>query len=735
MNKGYDEAALYAHELNKHYPAELNPCCLILACNGVDVRVGRWDAKPVIACALDDVVPGTQSHQQFLDLMHFERIKVIASDASAKIKIVGFKCSFNTGSGATYISSKIQNNTFAADLGPILQRYFTSHEQNDDREIYERAYISSDEVSGYDRTLRSLLKDRFTKGGSGNRVQLAPKKHTEPQLAGAIKDYATGRRPGGVLQLITGGVGSGKSLFARRYKEVLQPAALSDSTHWAFVDFNKAPPSLKAAEEWLCDQVVKSWVAEGAPVDLRNGDDQERVFAGNLADRSAFYKRMNDSTPGRGGLELARDIEQWRQDPKTLCMAMARYLSGDRGENIVVVFDNIDRRESDDQLDAFNLARWFMAETRAFIMLQLRDVTFEQFKDQPPLDTYKSGTVFHISPPRFVEVVKQRLELALKALADEAPEEIEYVSPGGARIKYPKSRAGLYLRSIYSEIFVKPRNISRVLDALSGRNVRRALDMFMAIINSGHIPEDLISAVAQGNSNRSIPEFQIIRILMRTDYRFYSERSGFVSNIFHTDTEWERPSNFLLIEVLFFLIGCRKVKGDNGLMGYVSIARLFDELEKFGFVKGDAMLAVQYALRNELVEADSFTLETPDYDDCIKATASGWAHMRILSERLEYLEGVLPVTPISDERLRAQIFDQMRLENERGYTALGRKRELVLNFHAYLTRQVEVLKENSAYRSAPKSGAMYVLSKIAAATAPRIPEVKQLRIDSDWLDV
>lgn len=55
---------------------------------------------------------------------------------------------------------------------------------------------------------------------------------------------------------------------------------------------------------------------------------------------------------------------------------------------------------------------------------------------------------------------------------------------------------------MYLELFQRPTNVSRILEAIAGRDVRKALDMFMAIINSGHMPEDLIATVAAGDGIR-----------------------------------------------------------------------------------------------------------------------------------------------------------------------------------------------------------------------------------------
>ena len=68
----------------------------------------------------------------------------------------------------------------------------------------------------------------------------------------------------------------------------------------------------------------------------------------------------------------------------------------------------------DGQLKAFSLGLWLMNETRAFVVLQMRDQTYERFKNQKPLDTYRTGIAFHITPPRFIDVVKKRLDLSIQ---------------------------------------------------------------------------------------------------------------------------------------------------------------------------------------------------------------------------------------------------------------------------------------------------------------------------------
>ena len=178
----------------------------------------------------------------------------------------------------------------------------------------------------------------------------------------------------------------------------------------------------------------------------------------------------------------------------------------------MVVMDNVDRLDLQSQLGAFTLSLWFLDQSKAFVILQMRDETYERFKNSPPLDTFRSGVVFHISPPRFLDVVKRRLELSLEYLSRNSPDTLEYHLSSGMRIRYPNSMLGQFLKSIYLELFDRRHNVSRILQGLAGRDVRRALDMFVSILNSGHLGDDAITSTAIGARGIAIPEYRILRI-------------------------------------------------------------------------------------------------------------------------------------------------------------------------------------------------------------------------------
>jgi hypothetical protein len=713
VETAYSEAQLYSSEINRSFQSGCNPCSRVIATNGIEILAGYWDSGPSVRSLVSDMVVGSAIHDQLVALVGNEKLEHLGAQISQLVRAGIFIRPFNRGGGETQINSSIDPNTFAADLSPALRRYFTSRDQTTDQEIYSRAYISSNEVTSYDRILESFLRDRLNR--SSRKTEITTSRRKSEAITDAINQFDERKTFGGDLQLVTGGVGAGKSLFARRYKEYLQPEPLRARNHWAFINFINPPEDFSRWNDWVCEGFVNSVIAEGAPIDLRQEEDQERIFATDLADRAAFYRRMENIQIGKGALEKARDIEAWRQNTLKLTRGISRYLQGDKGENLIVVFDNVDRREAAGQLAAFQTALWFMDQTKCLVILQMRDSTFEAYKNEPPLDTYRTGQIFYISPPRFIDVVKKRLELSLEYLANQTPEQINFKTRSGVSVIYPNSRAGEFLSGIYHELFVSKSNVSRVLEALAGRNVRRALDMFFAIITSGHMPEELIASVAQGKGMRNFPEHLILRALMRQSYRFFNNNTGFVANIFHCEGRWKRPSNLIIPELLFYLISQRKVRGDNGQMGFLALSRLLLEMEILGFVRDDVKDAAVFCLQKELIEVDTSALDVIRDCDSIKATASGWAHMRILSARLEYAASVLPTTAIDDTQYAARIYDQMQQEMRLGRMPYNRAISLVEQFEAYLRQQANALGAHPGFSGRSQSGTQYIINKLQEA--------------------
>jgi hypothetical protein len=713
--EGYREASLYARHLNQKFPAGLNPCARIMATNGKVFLFGSWDAAPDLTLSLTDLRIGTTGLESVQALCSGQVLMHFALQLSQQLKLTNVVFPYEMLGGQAVLNAKLPLNTFAADLSPILRRYFSSTPQENIHEIAEKAYVSSNEVTEYDRVLESLLKERLTFRQQTIVQRLEPKKHEEPHVAKVISAFNQERPAHGQLQIIQGPVGAGKSLFARRYKDVLQNPEDAALTRWAFVDFNTSTMGdVPTAERWLFESFIEAFQTENPHFDLFSAAAQRGIFSRNIQRRRSVYEELERVSKEQAAAMRAADLAKWQDDPKEFAQGLAMYVLGGRHEVLVVVMDNVDRLDLAGQLTGFNVALSFMALTKCFVILQLRDETYERFKDKPPLDTYRTGITFHISPPRFIDVVKRRLELSLEYLTSQASEVQRYTVESGARIVYPKSALGLFLGQLYIELFERRHNISRVLEALAGRDVRRALEMFASVITSGHLSATSITSSVAGAGTIPIREHNVLKILMRTDYRFASDRSGYIINVFSFDRDWERPDNFLLIEVLYYLTVNRKKRGQIGLEGYFTCRHIAGVLQTFGYVPDDVLAALNYLFRKQLISADHMNSVAVDFDDSVHVLAAGWIHLRVLPERLEYLYGILPTVPFADQSVAQAISEILNKESVHGDVPASAKAGAVRRLFKYLDWQREVVRKRDIRTEAASSGASYVLQKIAA---------------------
>jgi hypothetical protein len=344
-----------------------------------------WDTSQCKIVGVVDLKPGTAELEALIGFCYHRVLLAHAAKCLAATRLSRSTQPYSLAGGQALINFKKPFNSFAAELAPTLRRYFTSTTQNNDPDIYEKAYVGSDDVTEYDRIPESLLRDRLTQ-----RLHLSedliPTKANEPKLAKAIDRFRGDRPPEAQLQFITGSVGTGKSLLTRRYKELLQPENQGKATHWAFIDFNNAPEPLGAAQDWLCEQFVGSFHRENPRFDPYVNENLTRIFSQDLQRSRAVYDEIRKRiSPVEAEKTRVSDLREWHANPQRLAIGICRHFARDRQEAVVVVMDNVDRLDLESQLAAFTLSLWFLDQSKAFVILQMRDETYERFKNTKPL--------------------------------------------------------------------------------------------------------------------------------------------------------------------------------------------------------------------------------------------------------------------------------------------------------------------------------------------------------------
>ena len=123
----------------------------------------------------------------------------------------------------TQVTEQLGINPFAQNLFPIITRYFGQEADEAPDEIIDRGYVSTVERTEYGSVLEGYLKDRARIVADGTfQPIISTGKYETNSLTTEVRKHGQMDKNPGRVQLIVGAVGSGKSLFIRRfYKRIL----------------------------------------------------------------------------------------------------------------------------------------------------------------------------------------------------------------------------------------------------------------------------------------------------------------------------------------------------------------------------------------------------------------------------------------------------------------------------------------------------------------------------------
>ena len=647
IEKAVSEARLYAHLLNSQFPAGTNPVGAVIGCNGRVLAVGDWDSNAIEEFPCDQLLIAST----LLATLKTRIGPDILSSHAARTHRAMSRPKYTEPArflGTQLFLERVQPNALAPYLTPLYEMFFRAEDPEKIQLILQRAYVDTAELREYDQVLHSILRQEERKHGVLSHTIETDRKR-EYTLSPELARYQGEIGSHGRLHLIVGARGAGKSLFIARFFTHLLPDALRENAAWCVIDFNRAQSSTDTIEDFICEKFIEDCQNLGFdPYDL---EGLNRIFSVELGrlKRGALALLKDE---GEQQKEISKELQRLSQNKQTFALALARHLTGDCNRPLLVAFDNVDRRESSQQLRIFQAAQWFRNETRAFALLTLRDVTFERYKSEPPLDTFAQINNFYIRPPRFSLVLQKRLKLAIDdGLKDF--NEIEQRTSTGLRFRYSKENLGVFLKNVHSALFTGEQQVGRIVDALAERDVRDALGMFARIIASGHFNADRVIGIGTGGTAK-IEHDLLVKILMRSDYRLYSDGSGFINNIFWAPTHGFSGNIFLLIETLGFFVQDSN-SGSDRIVGYWRLEELIADLSSMGFEEDEIYEGVQKLLAWKMLAYDGEDTERPGDRDHIKITPSGFIHLRSLPHFIEYISSVALHSPIGDESVARRI--------------------------------------------------------------------------------
>ncbi len=460
--------------------------------------------------------------------------------------------------------------------------------------------------------------------------------------------------------LLVGPVGSGKSTFLEYFREVKLPENVRKETVWVSVDMNDAPVRREMLDDWVLQEIIRHLRNSRADLDFDEYENIEKVFAVEL---SALRKGPLARTPKDSQAYTDAISDAMRRllgDRVEHTKALARYLCNERGKLLVLVVDNCDKGDRAEQLAMFQTVRWIQSWLKCLVFLPIRDVTYHTCKDQPPLDTVIKDFVFRIETPPFTEVLDRRIKLALTELMVQSSksERYEYSLESGMRIVYPATELGLYLACIFKSLYDHDKLLRRMLVGLAGKNIRRAMEIFLEFCKSGHIGENEYLKIRINKGNYTLPYHLITRVLLRLNRRFYDGDSSHVKNVFQCDPDDPKPDHFTRLAILLWLDRHFRDVGPTGIRGFHRCDRILRELIPFGHDAERVREEIGYLVRAMCILTEHQRTDEVSDQDLVCLSSAGFAHLSITSN-LDYLAACAEDSWIADPKLADDIGERI----------------------------------------------------------------------------
>lgn len=627
------EARLYATEINSSFPSGLNPCKYCLTSNGLQTELRMSDSDALLhSFTLEEVHAGSKAFTATLEVILATELKRAAAAMQAKFKPHRFERALNLVGGTAARDEQIPYNQFGRLLTSRFHRLFNPSTWEDRRRIVEDAYVASLRRTRYIDEIDGLI--RTSSPPSVAEAQLIDDTSHPKEITSRLIQPGELRNQ---ILLLIGAVGSGKSTFVDYLQNVALAPELMKATTWVRLDLNEAPVSPGEIYNWCRESLIKGLRGAFPNVDLQTPEGLRRLYRNEVIEFDAFDGALFPRESMEYKTRFADLISNLRKDQAGTLKALERYLCTGRGNLLVVGLDNCDKRNRDEQLLMFQVAKWVQQEVRCLVILPLRMETFENHRHEPPLDTALKDLIFRIEPPPFQEVLTKRLNLVLATVkAESGSGNFSYQMPGGTvMLSYVKLER--YLRMMMGSLFEYERYGRRIIVGLAGRDIRQAFEIFLEFCRSGYISEtDIFQAQATGE-HQFLNKAIIARVLLRTNRRFYDGDQSFVKNVFQCDPTEEVPDPFLRYNILSWLRHHRAERGPSGVRGLHRLATLASDLVAHGSNLESVLEQCHYLARSGCVLTEHLRTDTLTADDLIALTPAGHVHLQLAQSDPHYL--------------------------------------------------------------------------------------------------
>jgi len=656
---GYSEARLYAQEINAHFPHNVNACQFVVASNGLETWVGYFDqALPLLKLSINDMNAENTQFVETLKLCAIEQLEIMANKPylTARGKSQFYTPVSKLG-GNRVQNEELEENTFGRTFVFENRRIFDPETEDDRAVIVTNAYISSAKREQHIEPIYREIR-KFELPSIKSSTPLATDEPTE--LVNTLSQRINLKNDAYSLVILVGNVGSGKTTFVRYFQRVFlsnEHPELSRKCDWVFLNMNSAPHTKSEIYDWMKVEFLSQLKRNHQNIDVESIDVIKRIFRKEILSFESGIGTLLKNDSNAYNKELFNMLREYLGNSTMYLGSFLNFLKSTVGSLPIVVLDNCDKRNKDDQLLMFEIAQWLRTTFKCVVILPLRDSTYDQYKDEPPLDTVVKDLVFRIDPPDLLKVLQARLDYIVRTTEKlETTFELE----NGISVIMKKTELLEYFKCIMIAIRTN-KAASDIFYKLSDRNTRKGIQLFEDFCKSGHVKADDIFRIRTAGTDYELPLHIFLNALLRKNRRFYNgEYSNFV-NLFSSSHSDDFPDPFIRVDILIWLKSHGAKPDYSRTHGMFNVDDIARDMQLIGHKIAVFYREIEYLTRKNLIVSESLS-DTIQKGDLVKITLSGSLHLNLLNN-ITYLAACAEDILFKNTNIMTSITRRLSLSN------------------------------------------------------------------------
>jgi hypothetical protein len=565
----------------------------------------------------------------------------------------------------------LERNPLSHILSPVLPNYFGDLIGPELIKKLEECYVESKPFSLWSREEDNLST---TVGDRPKIIEYADRDRVLNHLYSSTNAFMRGTGKSGIIYVLLGRIGSGKSTFLNHFffvrNKLIHEKNIVFLLNW--LEYS----GLENIDDFFYTKIRE--LSKQNPLFIENSsfDVLEKAFQndiielkkgplGNIDDEDVINNKIADLL-----ISLSEKREYYYS-------RLFDYLRKKKGITIFLIFDNIDQLEPAQQESIFKFAFSIYEKWSSFTLISMREDTYVKSKIEGSLSTVQCSQIL-LPRQSIIPIIERRLECLINDIETGACE----LPPDLSELDLTRLDVGEYIRLISSSITSQRDRVKNFLEAIAQGNIRESLDFFRTFLTAGNTnSKKIIEIMKKNNTPYLIPDHEFIKSISLGSNRFFSEAKSPILNLFSIQ-DMESPSHFTKLRILWTLSVIQDQQRIYGT-GYESIDRIKGSFKSIGISEEDLNSSIMSLIMKGLIENDLHSRKHHNLAKAVRITPSGDYYRQYLCHQFAYLDLMLHDTPIFDERSFESLHSLIET------TLLDKRFKRVFAFIDYLKEQEE----------------------------------------------